>query len=259
MPEQNEQELLQDQSNENSWSDLIKEDSWLLNWNATSNEWNESKKKKRKFDLLGSRYEDSIWNSNLDWDKNNKDLSKAYPWKKWRNARVIVLIVDILLNMIWLLILPLEILSTILMIIFLILRIKAIRRPENQEIIKEKNIWKRLKSVIWIYLVLTVLYAFFDTANVMFLLPSAKQADDFDNRVKTEYSNLYDNDQFRNDVSNEFDKIWNNAFWCNCFWDYATETIWYMDQITSNKKIKQMYTVLKATIKRNIENGEWTY
>lgn len=259
MPEQNEQDiLLQNQSNENEWSDLIKQDGGLLNWNTTSEEWNGGKKK-RRFDLLWSRYEDSIWNSNLDGDKNDKNLPKTYPWKKWRNARAIVLLVDVVLNIIWLLMLPLEILSTILMIVFLILRIKAIRKPENQEIIKKKNMWKRLKSVIWIYVILTLLYAFFDTANVIFLLSSDKWANDFDNRVKTEYLNLYDNDEFWHDVTNEFDNIWNTTFWCNCYWDYATESIWYIDQLTSNKKIKHMYTMLKATIRKNLENGEWSY
>ena len=70
--EKEQQNLYQNQTSWNWWSDLIKEDWWLLNWNATSEEWKENSKK--RFDLLWSTYEDSIRNSNLDWNKNDKTL-----------------------------------------------------------------------------------------------------------------------------------------------------------------------------------------
>ena len=135
--EKDQQNLYQNQTSWNWWSDLIKEDWWLLNWNATSEEWKENSKK--RFDLLWSTYEDSIRNSNLDWNKNDKNLPKTYPWKKWRNAWAIVLIVDLVLSMLWLFSFILELISTILMVIFLILWIKTIRTPENQEIIKDNS------------------------------------------------------------------------------------------------------------------------
>lgn len=256
--EKDQQNLYQNQTSWNWWSDLIKEDWWLLNWNATSEEWKENSKK--RFDLLWSTYEDSIRNGNLDWNKNDKNLPKTYPWKKWRNAWAIVLIVDLVLSMLWLFSFILELISTILMVIFLILWIKTIRTPENQEIIKENNIWKRLKWVIWIYAALTAIYFFFDVATAVYMYNSIKEGKNFDDRVKVEYSNLYDNEKFRDDVYwVEFDKIWNNAFWCDCYWDNATESIWLIDQLTSRKKVKQIYTVLKATVQKNIENWEWTY
>lgn len=130
MPEQNGQDSqFQNQNAGNGWSDLIREDGGLLNWNTVSEEWDDGKKNKRRFDLLGSTYEDSIWNTNLDWNEKWKDIPKTYPWKKWRNARAIVLIVDVVLSMLWFLTYWLEILSTILMVVFLVLWIKTIRTP----------------------------------------------------------------------------------------------------------------------------------
>ena len=79
------------------------------------------------------------------------------------------------------------------MVIFLILWIKTIRTPENQEIIKENNIWKRLKWVVWIYVALTAIYLFFDVATSVYMYNSIKEGKNFDDRVKVEYSNLYDN------------------------------------------------------------------
>ena len=219
MPEQNEQQNSYQSTNyTNWWSDLIKEDGETLNWNL-NNDWN---KEKKWFDLLWSSYEDSIWNTNLDWNEKGKSIPKSYPWKKRRHARAIVLIFDIVLWMLWFLTYWLEILSTILMVVFLILWITTIRTPENQEIIKEKNIGKRLKRIIRLYAILTAIYVINDIYLVMNIEYTIDDVYSYTEWHLSSFDLTFYNNN-KTIINEEVIKVANEYAWCNCFWDNATQ------------------------------------
>ena len=144
MPEQNEQEnLFQNQSNENEWSDLIKEDGGLLNWNnSTEQSWS------KWFDLFQNNIENAIRNTNLNWDNSLKNIWKnwnknvKYPGKKRRNARWIVAILMCWMLELWFLrIYQLAILN-VLLIFFVIARIFTVRKDDAKKFIEENNIYE---------------------------------------------------------------------------------------------------------------------
>lgn len=125
------------------------------------------------------------------------------------------------MSLCWVLTYWLEILTTVLLIIFLALWIKTARQPENQEIIKERNMWKRMKWVIWLYVVFTVIAVIYD---ITLIRNFEYTIDDVRNSI--ENLNSYDPDFYyysKTFTDEEIIKVANEYVWCNCFWNNATQ------------------------------------